>query len=541
MIYDFTELKTTDDDSVSIAELIAFFKKNTNFTQLILALEEILNLKKSIEELTSKTDENYEELEEVEEYQEELKKQQDAFKLELDKKLETLPDNLIIEGDKRLVDARRPLAHIHKIEEIEGLKEALNKKIKEVVIEKVKEVVTYDNAELTEIKKQNKEIISVIDDVISKAEQDLIKVVNELSKKFEKKIRETKKGIQIIGGPSAQQLIEVKDEGVTLTGALTSLNFTGSAVTATNSGGAVTVNITGGGGTPGGSNTEVQFNDSGSFGGDSGFTYNKTTDVLTVAGEVVTNGIQASTSGGGHLQTNGGSDALLWGAGGSSNGTLYGGWNYNNGTANTLVSLGASKTFTSLDTTTYPSLTEISYVKGVTSAIQTQINGKQATITTGTSAQYFAGDLSLVTFPTNVSSFSNDAGYIASALSDPNLTITGDGLTGTELKYNEVVVIVNTSTVVLTDADIYKVFTTDGSTNFTFDYSAISLPDFTFKVFVDTRNFAEITIPIFNELWIGNYNYTTGILSSDKGASATVRIAGSRTSINNICGNWKGF
>lgn len=35
-------------------------------------------------------------------------------------------------------------------------------------------------------------------------------------------------------------------------------------------------------GSPGGSNTEVQFNDSGSFGGDLGFTYNKTTDIASV-------------------------------------------------------------------------------------------------------------------------------------------------------------------------------------------------------------------------------------------------------------------
>jgi hypothetical protein len=42
---------------------------------------------------------------------------------------------------------------------------------------------------------------------------------------------------------------------------------------------------------PGGLDTEVQFNDTGSFGGDSGFTYNKTTDVLTVAGGVVSGGV----------------------------------------------------------------------------------------------------------------------------------------------------------------------------------------------------------------------------------------------------------
>jgi hypothetical protein len=38
------------------------------------------------------------------------------------------------------------------------------------------------------------------------------------------------------------------------------------------------------GGTPGGSNTQVQFNDSSAFGGDAGLTYNKTTDVLTASG-----------------------------------------------------------------------------------------------------------------------------------------------------------------------------------------------------------------------------------------------------------------
>ena len=38
----------------------------------------------------------------------------------------------------------------------------------------------------------------------------------------------------------------------------------------------------GGNGNPGGSNTQVQFNDAGNFAGDAGFTYNKTTNILTV-------------------------------------------------------------------------------------------------------------------------------------------------------------------------------------------------------------------------------------------------------------------
>jgi len=43
------------------------------------------------------------------------------------------------------------------------------------------------------------------------------------------------------------------------------------------------------GSSPGGSDAQVQFNDGGVLGGDSGLTYNKTTDTLTVAGDVVIN------------------------------------------------------------------------------------------------------------------------------------------------------------------------------------------------------------------------------------------------------------
>ena len=48
------------------------------------------------------------------------------------------------------------------------------------------------------------------------------------------------------------------------------------------------------------------------------------------------------------------------------------------GTANELAYFTASTVISSLTTATYPSLTELSYVKGVTSSIQTQLNGKQA-------------------------------------------------------------------------------------------------------------------------------------------------------------------
>jgi len=44
--------------------------------------------------------------------------------------------------------------------------------------------------------------------------------------------------------------------------------------------------------TPGGSNTEVQFNDNGSLGGVANLTYNKATDVLSVTGEIIANTFQ---------------------------------------------------------------------------------------------------------------------------------------------------------------------------------------------------------------------------------------------------------
>jgi hypothetical protein len=50
------------------------------------------------------------------------------------------------------------------------------------------------------------------------------------------------------------------------------------------------------------------------------------------------------------------------------------------GTINEIAYFTGASSIGSLTVATYPSLTELSYVKGVTSAIQTQINGKQATI-----------------------------------------------------------------------------------------------------------------------------------------------------------------
>lgn len=83
---------------------------------------------------------------------------------------------------------------------------------------------------------------------------------------------------------------------------------------------------------------------------------------------------------------------------------------------------------------------EYQFINTLTSNAQTQINGKQATITTGTTLQYFRGDLSLATFPTALSSFTNDPGYITNITgkinAGTNVTITGAGTTASPYVVN---------------------------------------------------------------------------------------------------------
>lgn len=85
-------------------------------------------------------------------------------------------------------------------------------------------------------------------------------------------------------------------------------------------------------------------------------------------------------------------------------------------TASQLLATDASKNIVSLAVATYPSLTEISYVKGVTSAIQTQINSKQATLVSATNIKTInsnsllgSGDLAVAETATTIGSLINGA------------------------------------------------------------------------------------------------------------------------------------
>lgn len=89
--------------------------------------------------------------------------------------------------------------------------------------------------------------------------------------------------------------------------------------------------------TPGGSDTQVQFNDAGAFGGDAGFTYNKTTDTLTLAG-----GLSSATLTAGAVAS--GTTKALIVNNGTSSGNIFEA--QDNGTAVFTVADGGNATFT---------------------------------------------------------------------------------------------------------------------------------------------------------------------------------------------------
>lgn len=102
-----------------------------------------------------------------------------------------------------------------------------------------------------------------------------------------------------------------------------------------------------------------------------------TTDVNLGTYDIITDTVRASTSAGLLLESANGTDIGLSGVGNSANMLWYGAHNFSLSTQDTIAGfLGVGKTLSSLSTATYPSLTELSYVKGVTSTIQTQLDGK---------------------------------------------------------------------------------------------------------------------------------------------------------------------
>jgi len=80
--------------------------------------------------------------------------------------------------------------------------------------------------------------------------------------------------------------LDIQYNGVLLTNVPTGLNFTGNGVNVTTNGSNVTINIPGANGTPTGPNNSIQFNSSGTLGGNAGLTFTPSTGILSVIGNV---------------------------------------------------------------------------------------------------------------------------------------------------------------------------------------------------------------------------------------------------------------
>ncbi len=99
--------------------------------------------------------------------------------------------------------------------------------------------------------------------------------------------------------------------------------------------------------------------------------------------------------------------------------------NVTSATASTISIFDASKNIVSADTATYPSLTELSYGKGVTSAIQTQLNAKEPSIS-GTGFVYSTSGTKSVVSDTGTGNVVRDTAPTLSGL----ITYSGGTLTG---------------------------------------------------------------------------------------------------------------
>lgn len=125
---------------------------------------------------------------------------------------------------------------------------------------------------------------------------------------------------------------------------------------------------------------------------DAHFTYDAVNDVLhahKLAGDA-TDGLI--------IESANGTDIGILGAGNTANVTWYGSHNFDTATQDTIAAFtGAGKTLGSLALATYPSLSEIAHVKGVTSAIQTQLNAKQASDATLTAIAALADGAGVLT------------------------------------------------------------------------------------------------------------------------------------------------
>lgn len=195
---------------------------------------------------------------------------------------------------KEIVKLATPVKGVDYVDGKDGNTPEINiEKISKDILEKATPIkgIHYNDGVTTVIEKQAEKITGeFVRNLLEslKGKQRLsVKAIRDIEDLIKKVVLENiQHHISSIGGSGGESSggggHTIKDEGTPLT-QRTGLNFIGSGVTVTDNAGSnsTDVTISGGAGSPAGSNTQVQFNNSGSFGASSNFVFNDTGDFLT--------------------------------------------------------------------------------------------------------------------------------------------------------------------------------------------------------------------------------------------------------------------
>lgn len=330
-------------------------------------------------------------------------------------KAETVLDNRISDLETLLKDVKQMINDVEEIaSNVKDGKDADEEKIVEDVVNRIKlepTIVTLSAEEvrdrLSSLKDEarlDKSAIKGLDKILQQTDLDYAIATLQQQTSF----LINKGGLKTVshdttltgdGTPENPLAVAGGGSGITLqtdgtpNGDQTLLNLqAGTNITLTDNGtGTVTIDATGGGGgSPGGSTTQLQYNNAGSFGGISGATTDGTATTYTT-GNLKAADVKASGSGGLSVLSNAGTQTALFGAGGGANNTFYGDVKLDYATATTVPYIDASKNLISSAVTP----TELGYLSGVTSAIQTQLNAKGSGTVTNTGGNLTANSIVL--------------------------------------------------------------------------------------------------------------------------------------------------
>lgn len=110
------------------------------------------------------------------------------------------------------------------------------------------------------------------------------------------------------------------------------------------------------------------------------------------------------------------------------------------GVANQLAYFTNTTAIGSLSTATYPSLTELARVKGVTSPIQTQINAKQATLVSGTNIKTINGVSLLGSGNITVAGVADTSGLWLTVYNEVKAQLSGSAIIGTSATLDSMII-----------------------------------------------------------------------------------------------------